>query len=87
MITYNEWLPALLGSNGLPSYNGFRSNVNPGIANEFSTAAFRFGHSLLGDDVECGLDQALTPIGFVAAVTRCSQRGSGRLVRCGGHSS
>jgi hypothetical protein len=51
-ITYNEWLPALLGSNGVPGYNGFKSNVNPGIANEFSTAAFRFGHSLLGDDVE-----------------------------------
>jgi hypothetical protein len=51
-ITYNEWLPAILGSNGLPQCSGFRSNVNPGIANEFSTAAFRFGHSLLGDDVE-----------------------------------
>src|SRR5262249_50040119 len=52
IITYNEWLPALLGPGALPAYRGYKSNVNPGIANEFSTAAFRLGHSLLGDDVE-----------------------------------
>ncbi|HEY1378729.1 MAG TPA: peroxidase family protein [Gemmataceae bacterium] len=51
-ITYNEWLPALLGSNAMPGYRGYNPSVNPGIANEFSTAAFRLGHSLLGDDVE-----------------------------------
>lgn len=51
-ITYNEWLPTLLGPAGLHSYQGYRSNVNPGIANEFSTAGFRLGHSMLGDDVE-----------------------------------
>jgi hypothetical protein len=51
-ITYNEWLPSLLGAAGMPAYRGYQANVNPGIANEFSTGAFRFGHSLLGDDVE-----------------------------------
>src|SRR5436190_19335147 len=51
-ITYNEWLPALLGRGAMTSYKGYNPNVNPGIANEFSTAAFRLGHSLLGDDVE-----------------------------------
>ncbi len=51
-ITYNEFLPALLGPNALQPYNGYHSNVNPGIANEFSTAAFRLGHSMLEDDVE-----------------------------------
>ncbi|WP_406694128.1 peroxidase family protein [Singulisphaera sp. Ch08] len=51
-ITYNEWLPALLGPGALKPYRDYDPTVNPGIANEFSTAAFRFGHSLLGDDVE-----------------------------------
>lgn len=51
-ITYNEFLPALLGTNALTSYRGYNATVNPGISNEFSTAAFRFGHSAVGNDVE-----------------------------------
>jgi hypothetical protein len=51
-ITYDEFLPAILGPNAMPAYRGYQSEVNPGIANEFSTAAFRFGHSMLGDDIE-----------------------------------
>jgi hypothetical protein len=51
-ITVNEFLPALLGPNAIKPYAGYNPKVNPGIANEFSTAAFRFGHSMLGDDVE-----------------------------------
>jgi len=51
-ITYNEWLPALLGPGALRPYQGYNPNVNPDISNEFSTAAFRLGHSLLGNDVE-----------------------------------
>jgi peroxidase len=51
-ITYNEWLPAILGTGVVDQYTGYDPTVNPGLSNEFSTAAFRFGHSLLGDDVE-----------------------------------
>jgi hypothetical protein len=51
-ITFNEWLPAVLGPNAMARYTGYNPRVNPGLSNEFSTAAFRFGHSLLGDDVE-----------------------------------
>lgn len=51
-ITYNEFLPALLGDNALSRYRGYNPNVNPGITNEFSTAGFRVGHSMLGADVE-----------------------------------
>jgi hypothetical protein len=51
-ITYNEWIPAVLGPGALPAYTGYKANVNPDIATEFSTALFRVGHSMLGDDVE-----------------------------------
>jgi hypothetical protein len=50
-ITYNEFLPALLGRGAMPGYRGYRPNVNPGISNEFSTAAFRFGHSMLDGEI------------------------------------
>jgi peroxidase len=55
IITYTEFLPALLGPNSLPAYTGYNPGVNPGIATEFSTALFRFGHSLLSGTV--GRDQ------------------------------
>ncbi|HZW29267.1 MAG TPA: peroxidase family protein, partial [Isosphaeraceae bacterium] len=50
-IIYNEWIPAVLGPNALPAYTGYNPDVNPGIATEFSTVAFRFGHSLVDDQV------------------------------------
>ncbi|MBK8501673.1 MAG: T9SS type A sorting domain-containing protein [Saprospiraceae bacterium] len=44
-IVYDEWLPSL-GVN-LPEYTGYSLSVNPGIFNEFTSAAFRFGHSIV----------------------------------------
>jgi hypothetical protein len=52
VITYQEFLPALLGPNALRSYSGYRPDVNPGLATEFSTAAFRIGHTLINDDIQ-----------------------------------
>ncbi|MFM8733708.1 MAG: peroxidase family protein [Pirellulales bacterium] len=56
-ITYDEFLPALVGgpkpgADGIQPYRGYRADVNPGIATEFSTVAFRVGHSMLGEDIE-----------------------------------
>jgi hypothetical protein len=51
VITYKEFLPALLGQNALSRYRGYNPNVDPSVANEFSTAAFRL-HTLINDDVE-----------------------------------
>jgi hypothetical protein len=58
-IIYNEWIPAVLGPNALPAYTGYNSSVNPSIANEFSTVAFRFGHSLLSGGIERQNDNGL----------------------------
>lgn len=52
VITYKEWLPALLGQNPLKPYAGYKPGVNPSISNEFATAGFRFGHSIVGPDIE-----------------------------------
>jgi hypothetical protein len=51
IVTYTEFLPAIFGSNPLPEYTGYHSDVNPAIATEFSTVGFRFGHSLLSNTV------------------------------------
>ena len=50
-ITYNEFLPALLGAQAISRYIGYNKNINPTITNEFSTAAYRFGHSLLDSEI------------------------------------
>ncbi len=47
VITYTEFLPLLLGPDAIPPYAGYDPGVNPGISNEFSTAAYRYGHSQL----------------------------------------
>jgi len=61
-ITYNEFLPLVLGKKGLFDhkltlfssgyYDGYDASINPGAASAFTTAAFRFGHSLLPSTIE-----------------------------------
>ncbi|GMG83907.1 hypothetical protein LNKW23_31210 [Paralimibaculum aggregatum] len=50
-ITFNEFLPLLVGEDAIADYEGYDASVNPGIAVEFSAAAFRFGHSLLSSEL------------------------------------
>ncbi|XP_065580861.1 peroxidase-like isoform X1 [Artemia franciscana] len=59
-ITYNEYLPVVLGNRVIEAYslyplsggysNTYNEFINPSITNEFTTAAFRMGHSLIQGD-------------------------------------
>ncbi|KAG8445591.1 hypothetical protein GDO86_010388 [Hymenochirus boettgeri] len=63
-ITYNHWLPKILGDVGmklLGEYTSYDPNVNAGILNEFATAAFRFGHTLI-NPILYRLDEHFEPI-------------------------
>ncbi len=51
VITYKEFLPDLLGVGSIPAYHGYNPAINPGIATEFSTAAFRVGHTMLSSEL------------------------------------
>ncbi|XP_014219050.1 peroxidase [Copidosoma floridanum] len=61
-VTYNEFLPMLLGKSTMEKFglvlekegywDGYDSNVNPGVIDAFASAAFRFGHSLLPTAIE-----------------------------------
>ncbi|KPM09895.1 peroxidasin-like protein [Sarcoptes scabiei] len=55
-IAYKEWLPLIIGPDAMKylklnvqykGYSKYDSYANAGIINEFSSAAFRFGHSLV----------------------------------------
>ncbi|XP_046853958.1 peroxidasin homolog pxn-2-like [Xenia sp. Carnegie-2017] len=46
-ITYEDFLPLILGPNPLNPYKLYQPNVNPCIFNSFATAAFRFANDLL----------------------------------------
>jgi len=60
-ITYREFLPLLLGRNALGRYFGFDPSVDPRICNEFSTAAYRLGHTMLSPTLQ-RLDADGSPI-------------------------
>jgi hypothetical protein len=51
-ITYEEFIPALLGPNALRPDRGYNPNVNASIAQVFSTAAYRLGHTLLSTSIQ-----------------------------------
>ena len=64
-ITYNEFLPMLVGHDVLPTYQGYDANVNATLSNEFANAAYRVGHTLLSPEIQLA-DLAGNSLGSVA---------------------
>lgn len=56
-ITYNEFLPNLLGEDALSDYEGYDRRQDPQMTSAFSTAAYRFGHTMLSPNL-LRLDEA-----------------------------
>lgn len=54
-IVYSEFLPSLLGPGAVPAYHGYNPNVSAQVAMEFTTAAFRVGHSQISGQQQ-GID-------------------------------
>lgn len=48
-IVFNEWLPSM--GVELPPYAGYKADMEAGIFNVFSSAAFRLGHTLINSNV------------------------------------
>ncbi|XP_071090260.1 salivary peroxidase/catechol oxidase-like [Haliotis cracherodii] len=60
VITFGEWLPEILGQDGISTYGlgfdnyNYDETLDPTIGNVFSTAAFRFGHSMVPEALTIG---------------------------------
>ena len=50
-ITYTEFLPHLLGKDAIDPYHGYDPTVDARITEEFEGAAYRFGHSIVSDEI------------------------------------
>lgn len=50
-VVYEEFFPAVTGRVLSPPYRGFRFRADPTLSSLFSTAAFRVGHTMVGDRI------------------------------------
>lgn len=79
-ITYNEFLPLLLGCCSLNKYNGYDSSINPQIYNMFATAAYRFGHSMVASKIFKCKNLKLKDI-FFSSYHICNSGGIDNILR------
>ena len=76
-IVYREYLPVLIGP-VLGPYKGYDERVNAQVTQEFSTAAFRVGHSQISEE-QTGIDNHGVEVFTQIAGTVILQHGLGRL--------
>ena len=50
-VTYEEYLPLLIGKNLVEDYSGYDERVDPRISVEFANVSFRLGHSQLSSEI------------------------------------
>ena len=50
-ITYEEFLPLLIGREAIGEYRGYNATVIPNLSTEFANAAYRVGHTMLSNNL------------------------------------
>lgn len=50
-IVFNEFVPAILGEGSFPAYAGYDAGADPSVHLLFSTAAYRWGHSAVRNEI------------------------------------
>jgi len=85
-ITYNEWLPALLGVNytkenglGLGDRTTYDESADPTVSNSFATAILPFANSMMTDIIGLGIYTSYNII-VINGVSRKFQMGRGEAM-------
>lgn len=51
-VTFYEFLPLLVGSGQIENYTGYDDSVDPSLSVEFTTAAYRVGHTMVPEVID-----------------------------------